>query len=113
MKKVIILVLLFIASFVAYSQKGPTFDLGYVKNVEGAQKLILDHASVIKSPEVAQFLLDYPILMDLKSFKRSEKYSIINSALIAGSPVKSGKFIVITLSNGKKYWIKTKKRIVY
>lgn len=104
---------LFILSImsVSYCQKTvKTYDPAYVINTKTLERIALESQLNQQSFEVQVFIMDYPILDDLTTYSKHQKYSMINTKLI--KLVIDGKKIqTFYLTNGKKYRVKKSKRI--
>jgi hypothetical protein len=118
--RIIILILLSTASL--FAQEGfkvtrltgtVTYEQAYLNcSASELQLLVQDNSRNLPSIRAKEFLEKYPILDDLKKFKRRKKYSLINVNLLSKEPEFTEKnTIIFTFKNGKKYEIPIAKRI--
>lgn len=112
MKRLLIIALLLTINTFLLAQK-VNFYPAYVADAKSAENLIKSNAKHIIKAETALFIVEYPVLISIKDFKKYEKYSLINCELVKDYPECKKNKLVFHLINGEKYTIKIKKRIYF
>lgn len=113
MKKLLFIIsMLLLVDFTVSAQKKiKTYQPVYIINSETAKRVALEQQLNIKTSVVQVFLIEYPVLEDLKNFDSKKKYGLINDALIdVVAPSNNKKWTLYYLKNNKVYKVKNKRR---
>lgn len=105
--------MLVLTTVATYAQKTiKMYQPAYLINRESAERIAKEQQLNKKTLSIQVFMLDYPVLDSIETFKRKEKYSLINSMLISSVEVsKNNKFTTFLLINGVKYKVKKKHQV--